>query len=475
MHARRLFLNGKNATQKGIAFLRGSTKVHKMQPYLLGLDLGSTNIKALAITREGRVVAQADRPTRTLLPQPGWVEQDPRRILSATVSVLREAYREAQLAGGTLQGVVCSGAMHSVLAIDYKGSPLTNAWLWSDTRSAHLADAVRGTDWGLKIYRQTGVPIHAMSPLFKIQWLKQHCPEVASVAFKYLGIKEFVLGNLLGLAPEAWVSDVSVASATGLLNTQTQQWDAEALALADLTTAQLPRVVASTEVFYLPENFFADRPQKTALVVGASDGALANLGSGAEGAESLAVTIGTSGAVRLLVEEPYFDPTGRTFCYRLDERRLIVGGASNNGANALEWLRKSVLRTRRSLPDLLAEAALVPPGAEGLVFEPFLHGERAPLWDAHATASFRGLTARHSQAHLTRAVLEGVAANLKSIADLLPTLGQVQRIVLSGGVARNALWVNVLEQAFRLPVEVPEGGDASARGAVLLGWRALKF
>jgi gluconokinase len=216
-------------------------------------------------------------------------------------------------------------------------------------------------------------------------------------------------------------------------------------------------------------------PAGLPVIPGASDGALANIGSGVDGADKLAITIGTSAALRLTVDSPALDPAGRTFCYRLDDRRFVAGGASNNGGNVVDWLKREVFHYRRPVSEMLAQGSHIGPGSEGLLFVPYLRGERAPVWDTDAVGVCQGLTHRHGRAHLARAAVEGVVLNLRLIANALPQWERCRTIALSGGAAQDHLWQRVVADVFDRPVEVPSpyAADASARGAVMLGRDAL--
>lgn len=440
--------------------------------YLIGVDIGTTNIKAVALDDDGQLLALATRPVQTLLPFPGAAEQQPAALLKLVVRVIREV-RGACPDTAQIAGLVFSGAMHSLLAVDRKGSPLTNAWLWSDLRAVEFSEALRGIETGRTIYQNTGTPVHAMSPLLKLMWMRENQPGVFEQAYKFLGIKDFILRQLLG----EYVCDASVASASGLLNTRSGQWDMLALKTAGIDPDRLPRVVPPGRSFPLPAPAAAwlGLPAGLPLLPGASDGALANIGSGAAGPDLLAVTIGTSAALRMTLEQPATDPDMRTFCYRVDDRRFIAGGASNNGSNTLDWLRKQVLRTTMPAGTLLGLAGKIPAGCAGLLCIPYLHGERAPVWNARAVGVFHGMTAAHGRDHFIRAALEGVVLNLKRIAEPLPQTKNVRRIAFSGGAAKNALWRQVLADVFQKPVLLPDDDrvDASARGAVILARDAL--
>lgn len=442
--------------------------------YLIGVDIGTTNVKAVALADNGALLAAAGRPTETLMPKPGYAEQNAELIFIQVVQVIREV-QAACPASSTPAGLVFSGAMHSLLALDAQGNPLTNAWLWSDLRAAVHSDLLRNTETGREIYRRTGTPIHPMSPLVKIQWLREQQPGIFANTRKFLGIKDFILKKFL----TENVCDASVASATGLLNTRTGHWDELALQTAGIDAGLLPEAVSPVRAFSLRADsaLLLALPSGLPVFPGASDGALANIGSGATKPDTLAITIGTSAALRLTLDQPAHDPDMRTFCYRLDDRRFVAGGASNNGSNTVDWLRKRLFRTAISSSKLLDQAGKIAPGSEGLLFVPYLQGERAPVWNARATGIYQGLKSEHTRSHFVRAAVEGVALNLKLIAHALPQMPGVERIALSGGAAQSNLWRQVVADVFQKPVVLAgeDQVDASARGAVMLARAALNM
>lgn len=444
----------------------------------IAVDIGTTNVKAVVFDERGELLFSAEAANQTLAPQEGWSEQVPEQVFENVCTAVRTAaaFLSQNRAPSPIQGIAFSAAMHGLLALDAQGRPLGNFMLWSDVRAQAEARELLQNGMGQRLYQKTGVPIHPMSPLLKLIWLRKNTPTVFQQAHKFLGIKEYVWYRLTG----QFESDFSCASATGLMDLLGMHWDEEALSLAGITSNQLPALVSP----YKKTPFLDNSGDKSMglplesipLIIGASDGALANLGSGATQPGQLALTIGTSAAVRMMTITPILDAQMRTFCYRLDETRFIVGGASNNGSNALEWLRTRVFRSPLD-PEAFANQAIeVPLGAEGLQFLPYLHGERAPLWDASAKASFIGLTAQHGQAHFVRAAMEGVLFNLKSIVDVLEEKIPVQSIHISGGFTRNSLWVSMLAEIFKNDIAVDShGADASARGAFMLGRVALQL
>ncbi len=212
------------------------------------------------------------------------------------------------------------------------------------------------------------------------------------------------------------------------------------------------------------------------LIVGASDGAFANTGSGAVHPGQFAVTIGTSAAIRIIIGTPETDGRMRTFCYRVDESHCIAGGASNNGTNALEWLRNQVFQSPLDAEHFANLASGARPGCDGLLFLPYVQGERAPLYDAHATGAFRGLRTAHTQAYFVRAAMEGLLFNLKIIAEALEERHPIRSLHAGGGFSHNALWVQMLAGIFQKTVFLTdETVDASVKGALQLGRSVLQL
>lgn len=427
--------------------------------YYIGIDIGTTSTKAVALSGEGRQLALARASYPTLTPRAGYQEQQPEALLRAVLAVLE------RLAGQLRErpaAVGLSCAMHSLIAADEAGRPLTNAWLWSDRRSEKQARELMGTARGKALYRACGAPIHPMSPLCKLRWLREEEPALFRRARRFLSIKDYILHRLCG----QYRADISLASATGLMDIKAMRWHPEALACAGLTEEHLPPLALPTHTLNLEYGGLPALFRGVPAALGGSDGCLANLGALALGPEQLILTIGTSGAVRITSPEPVVDEEKQIFNYRLDENRFVCGGAANNGGVAYEWLSELLGRERLSE----AAAAALPPGAEGLLFLPYLLGERAPVWDASASGAFIGLRRHHGPAHLHRALLEGVAFSLCHIREGLPaTAGQ---ILAGGGFTRSPLWVQVIADAFGLPVATEEEEETSARGAAFVAMKA---
>lgn len=438
--------------------------------YYLGVDIGTTATKAVAISPKGQMIASETIYYSMQHPQPGWSEQDVNEILHTVITCINKIV--AVLTPQAPAFISFSAAMHSILAVDQTGKAITPAIIWADNRAAAEAEDLRNTEQGRSFYQRTGVPIHSMSPLCKLLWWKQHEPTIFSTAYKFVSIKEYVFFKLFG----QYIVDTSIASATGLLQLKSLQWDEEIVSFIGIRLDQLSPIVDTKHVLnYTGSHQQLAIPLHTPIVIGGSDGALSNLGTTANNPNALVVTIGTSGAVRMMVNEPQTDPHMRTFCYHVKDREYIIGGATNNGAVVLQWLKETLLGTEASYEELLGQAQHVSAGSDGLLFLPYLLGERAPIWNAKAKGVFFGLTLQHSKAHLVRACMEGVLYGLYSIGNVLYEKQETDVLYATGGFARSELWLQLLADVFNKKVLVSSGVESSALGAVVVGAEALEL
>lgn len=441
--------------------------------YYIGIDIGTSSAKAVAFSAGGSVLAKHAVSYPISHPMPGFSEQDPNEICEAVISIIIKTGE--QLKGHHPVLVSFSAAMHSIMAIDEDGKPLTGCIIWADNRAVAIAESLRHTDTGKHFYHITGVPIHAMSPLCKLLWLKEHQPVIFSHTYKFIGIKEFIFHALFN----KYVVDTSIASATGLLNIYSTHWDENILSFSGIHQKHLSALVSPQHIEYLqPGNLLSARLSlfsKTAFVTGGSDGGLANLGSGAMAKGSMSITVGTSGAARKVTTNVYTDKQMRTFCYLLKGGFYITGGASNNGAIVLQWLKENILQSTETTEDFFNLAAEVTPGCNDLIFLPYILGERAPLWNSSARGVFFGLSITHSKAHLIRAAMEAVIYNLYSIGIILMERERVTSIFANGGFASSPLWIQMLADMFNVTVFVNGIEESSAWGAAMIGMEAMKI
>jgi len=442
-------------------------------PLILGADIGTTNIKVLACDPDTeQVVVHASRPLTTEQPQPGYSEQSPEAIWQAFGEAMREVMDEIGKRGGTVQTVAFSAGMHSLMAVDADDKPLTNALLWSDNRAEAEANTLRTHQaaLGQAIYYQTGIPMHPMIPLCKLAHWRHHQPDLLKQAARFISIKEYLWFRLTG----KYQIDFSMATATGLFDQEHRHWSDLALSFAGIAESQLSEPVATNhqEPLLAEAANHVGLPAGTSLLIGASDGCLANLGAGAVAPGVTTLTIGTSGAIRQTVRQPLRDPQGRLFCYHLAEGYYVVGGPTNNGGNVLQWTSENL--TQKKSETVLTEAATIAAGSDGLLFLPYLQGERAPLWNAAVRGAFHHVDWSHTQAHFARASLEGVLFNLWSINALLCEQTEPTHVIhANGGFAQSAFWVQMLADIAGVPVRLNASNESAAIGAVLLALTAL--
>lgn len=448
-----------------------------MSKYSIGVDIGTTSTKAVLFTESGESVHQATIEYPLLTPVPKVAVQDPDEIVEAVVTAIKRVAEEQILEQNELSVISFSSAMHSITVVDKEGQPLTPSITWADQRSEPYAKALKSMN-GQSIYEKTGTPIHPMSPLSKLIWLREEESAVFEQAYKFVGIKEYVFYRLF----DRYVIDYSVASATGLFNMFTLDWDSEALETAGISSGKLSEIVPTTEIFKGVNKQLAERmgiDPKIPVVIGANDGCLANLGVNAIDKGTVAVTIGTSGAIRTVVDEPVTDPDGRIFCYALTDQHWVIGGPVNNGGMILRWLRDELCvkeideskETGIEAYDLITEkAATIRPGSNGLLFHPYLSGERAPSWNANARGSFYGLALHHKREHMMRAVLEGINLNLYMVMKALEDIiGRPAKIHATGGFAQSEVWRQMLADIFNQEVHIPQTVESACLGASVLG------
>lgn len=446
--------------------------------YMIGVDIGTTSTKSVLFKENGSIITQASEGYPLHQPSPSVAEQDPRQILNAVIHTIAAVMQQSGIQPGEVMFLSFSSAMHSVIAVDANGNPLTACITWADNRSSAAAARLKNELNGHELYLRTGTPIHPMSPITKLMWLGEEQPELFRQTYKFISIKEYVFAQLFG----EYVIDHSLASSTGMFNLEKLYWDTEALRIAGITADRLSKPVPTTQVLQGLLPGFAEQLgllASTPFVVGASDGVLSNLGVGAIRPGVVAATIGTSGAIRTVVDRPLTDPKGRIFCYALTEKHWVIGGPVNNGGMLFRWVRDefaaSEVETAKRLgidpyEVLTRIAEQVPPGSNGLLFHPYLTGERAPLWNPDARGSFFGLSMTHRKEHMIRSVLEGVIFNMYTVLLAMEErIGRPSKILATGGFARSSLWRQMMADIFDQEVVIPESIESSCLGAVVLG------
>jgi gluconokinase len=440
-----------------------------MNEYFLGIDIGTSSVKALAITATGNVLTSKQVAYPLTRSGDDQYEQDPEIVWNAFVNVINHIEESIK---SPAFGVAISSAMHSLILIDKNHKPLTPSITWADQRAAAVANKILRSSVAEMLYEQSGTPIHAMSPLCKIIWFKENDPEKFSQAAKFISIKEYIWYKLFG----TYEIDYAMASATGLLDITKLDWNDNAISLAGINQVNLSQIVSTDHVrSYAGGVASLQTKAGVRFVISATDGCMANLGSFATDDKILAVTIGTSGAVRITSKRPIYNFDAMTFNYLLNEDTFICGGPTNNGGVVLKWFAKYLLNKTVETPEefglLLADLADIEPGSSGLLFLPYVFGERAPIWNSEANGVFYGIHSGHTQKHFTRAVVEGISMALYSIFIKMNV--DIDRIHVSGGFVRSHEWLQIIADVFNKDVHLINTGDASALGAAYHGMKTL--
>jgi xylulokinase len=420
---------------------------------LVGLDIGTTGVKGLALSPAGDVLARAEETYALRTPRPGWAEQDPDLWWRAAETAL------AALRVDDVATIGLTGQMHGLVLLDGSDRVLRPAILWNDQRTAAEC---REIEERLGLERLVGLTGNRALPGFtapKLMWVRRHEPELYARTRHVLLPKDYVRLRLTGER----ATDAADASGTLLLDVRGRRWSAEMLAALDVPAEWLPPVLESPAP--------AGRTSRGAVVAaGAGDQAAGALGVGVDGPGPLSVVLGTSGVVFAALPGYRADPAGRVhaFCHAVPAGWHVMG-VMLSAAGCLHWLR-GVVAPGEPFAALVAEADRWHPGAEGLTFLPYLAGERTPHVDPGARAAFAGLSLRHDRGALVRAVLEGVAYGLRDSVELLRLLGvEPSAARVSGGGARSDLWLRIVASVLGLPLERTAAEEGAAYGAALLG------
>src|SRR6478609_674352 len=441
---------------------------------IITIELGTNAVRIFAFEMNGNIIASMKGSYPTFHTEPDHSEQDPEQMFITMLYVLKNLLTEKiHPKKYNVVSICFSASMHSLLAIDDRGVPLGNAITWSDNRGKVEAQELKKSTLGTKLHDITGTPIHPMSPLIKIAWIKIHDRQRFENTYKFLSIKSYIIQQLTG----EYAIDYSLASATGLLNIQTMKWESEALAFAGITTDELPPLAS---IFHSPGKLRKEYQKSlglspsTKIILGSSDGCMAALGAGVWGEGKATITVEDSGAVRVISKEVLRDEKHRFFNYILSENYFVSGGPTNNGGVVFEWFAKQFgdfknpYETESTMETLIREASNVAVGSDGLLFLPYLLGERAPIWNANARGSYFGLNIKHERQHFIRATVEGILYEIYSIGKTLEEHRTINSVTINGSFASVPFCTQIIADLFDKPVSIGKNPDSIAQGAFLL-------
>lgn len=441
----------------------------KTKNLLLGIDISTTGAKALLINEKGELLGSITSPLTLFTPRPLWSEQDPREWWAGAVKSIRQLFAQSNQPAEAVAAIGLTGQMHGLVLLDRQGEVLRPAILWNDQRTARQCDEIRVRIGRERLIQITGNDALPGFTAPKLLWVQQEEPEIYSEARHILLPKDYVRYRLTG----EFAMDRADGSGTILFDLKERTWSAEVLSALEIPFEWLPPTFEGPEVTGVVSQEAAEQTglvAGTPVVAGAGDQAAQAVGVGAVQPGIIALTLGTSGVVFATTPQAYIEPEGRlhAFCHALPNRWHFMG-VMLSAAGSLQWYRDT-LAPQESFEDLIGEAAEAPPGSEGLLFLPYLTGERTPYPDPLARGAWVGVTVRHRRAHLTRAVLEGVAFGIKDSFTLIQQagLGTIEQVRISGGGARSQLWQQIIADVLDVELVTVNTTEGAAYGAALL-------
>jgi xylulokinase len=440
----------------------------------LGIDVGTGGTRALILDEQGRVIASATEEHRPFAsPQIGWAEQYPDDWWRACGITVRKALAQSHLQGRQITCVGLSGQMHGAVLLDGAGHVVRPALIWCDVRTEEQTRELTAQIGAERLIELTCNPALANFTLTKCLWVRENEPENWNRVRSIMLPKDYVRFRLTGER----ATDLSDASGTLLLDVARRRWSKEILELVAMDESLLPSLHESpaTSGEISAEGAAATGLQAgTPVVAGAGDQAAGAIGMGVVSSGTVSATIGTSGVVLGATSSPALDPKGRlhTFCHAVPGRWIVMGVTQAAGLS-LRWFRDQfavgISGHSNSYDALTAEAAKAPPGSDGLLWAPYLMGERTPYLDPAARGALVGLTASHTRAHVIRAILEGVAFSLRDTLTIFQEIGvPVKAVLLGGGGARSSLWQQIQADVYGQRVDIVEAEEGAAYGAAIL-------
>lgn len=452
-------------------FLKNS---EMLTPLVLALDVSTSSVRAALYDRNARQVpgaeAQFARALQTTAD--GGAELDADEAVAQVTRAIDALFAKDAARDARVELVAVSCFWHSLVGVGHDGNALTPIFGWADTRAAQAAEELRQSFDERETHARTGCRFHPSYWPAKLRWLQQEQFETWRAVRRWMSLGEFLLHSLFNET----AASVAMASGTGLLNLRSCAWDAELLAGLGITTEQLPAIAEEGQTFTRLKEEYAQRwPQfrEARWFPAMPDGAANNVGAGCVTAERAALMVGTSGAMRVLYEgEPPAALPPELWCYRLDRKRVIIGGALSDGGGLYEWMREK-LSFGADVESMERALAAMEPDAHGLTILPFWAGERSTGWHASARGGILGLTMHTEALHILRAAMEAIAYRFALIADALHNFAPNTALIASGGALHaSPVWTQIIADAIGRPLMLSGVDEASSRGVVLLALEA---
>jgi gluconokinase len=438
--------------------------------YIIALDIGTTSTKGMLYRIQNGAVAVTSRGYPQYYPNQGFVEQDPDEILDGVGNVVKSLVTENRVDPSSIAAVVYGSFLHSMLPVDKNGDPLTRALIWADSRSIPQSERLRNELDVEEVKRRTGCTIHPLYFLPRLVWFRENEEEVLRKTRRFVSVKEYIIHKMHGES----VVDRSIASGTGIWNVTTLDWDRELLHHASFSSDYFSPPVEPTYILKGMRSQFASRLgvlEGTPGIIGASDGPLAHLGSTGLMANIMSLTVGTSGALRRSSDSPRVIPLQEAWCYYLAENNWVLGAVCHDTGIVMNWFLQHFLKGK-DFDVMNALAKEVEAGADGLLFFPFLSGERSPHYNPSVRGAVLGMSFIHDMRHFVRALMEGISYRLYSNYRMLDKEAAME-LALTGGIRSSPVWMQITADFFGKNLRIPKIKECAAWGAAMLGLRSL--
>ncbi|OGS20731.1 MAG: xylulokinase [Elusimicrobia bacterium RIFOXYA2_FULL_39_19] len=435
--------------------------------YLLGIDIGTSGVKTLLIKEDGTIAGKSTKEYSLETPMASWAQQNPQDWWNAAVESIREVLRQSSIQPSEVTGIGLSGQMHGSVFLDKTGKVLRPCILWCDQRTTKQCEYITKKVGSKKLISLVSNPVLTGFTAGKILWVKENEPKIYKKISKVLLPKDYIRYKLTGV----YATEVSDASGTLLLDVKKRKWSKELLDILEIPLSWMPDCYESTFISASINEeaaFLTGLKKSTPVAGGGGDQAAGAVGSGVVEPGIISVTIGTSGVVFAYSDKPKTDLQGRvhTFCHAVPDKWHVMGVMLSAGG-AFQWFRNNIGTASYNI--LTDNTKNIPAGSEGLIFLPYLSGERTPHCDPYARGVFFGLTLKHTKEHMAKAVLEGVGFGLKDSLEILRSMKiPVKQIRVSGGGAKSMVWMQILADIFGAELVTINTTEGAAYGAALL-------
>lgn len=442
---------------------------------VVSIDLGTSSVRACLVNPSLDVIFEAKETLELFTDFGGKAEQNPNEVIASALSVIKQASTHANERQLSILALSFSNTVSSLVQLDNDYQPLGNFLTYADIRPSREVEHLRH-HYQSDFFKNSAVPLHASYWLPKILWCKANGLITRSTRY-FCTIKDVIIHLLTG----QFVTDYSNAVATGITDVSTSDWNPKYLDLIDLSKSRLPEILPTTMQLKL-KNAIAKHlglSQDVVVVLGATDGVLSSLGAGAVNPGQVTTMIGSSGACRVASDAPLLMEENRTWSYPLADGIWIRGGAMNSGGMVIDWMARTFFPeenapNEKKFTELLKEIGGIPAGSDGLIFLPYLFGERAPIWDEKARGVYFGIHASHQRGHFARASIEGIIYALFSIFEIIrPDKSQNIEVRATGGYAQSMGLVQIQADIFGLPINIPVNHEGSIIGAAVLAYKSI--